>query len=174
MHQDDAVCYSSKLKLYARIFSSETQSAVCYINVLISSSKTQSVLQTSPDAINWTAADIGTSDIIFWKSVFWSTRHDTFIAIGDVKGYWPPDEKILSSSDGIIWTKIYNSTTMYSILFNEIQYLNKTTDKLEKTVEELNTTVAELKEMMTQMFYAPGMPGYLAAQSDFENLSIKK
>ena len=174
MHQDDAMCYSSKLKLYARIFSSETQSEVCFSSELngdvrISSSETQSVLQTSPDAVNWTAVDIRTSYTIFWKSLFWSTSREIFVAIGDAKGYCPPDKYAISSSDGINWTNTY-TTAIYSIFFDEIKALNKATEKM----DELTATVADLKEMVTQIFYAPGMPGCIEAQDDFENLAIKK
>ena len=47
---------------------------------------------------------------------------------------------------------------------NEIKKVVADSTELDK----LKATVAELKEMVTQMFYSPGMPGYYAAQEDFD------
>ena len=65
---------------------------------------------------------------------------------------------------------LYDSPPIY--LRVEIDRAKYTIMKLHKTAKELEIltqTVKELQEMVTEIYYAPGMPGYISAKESFEN-----
>jgi hypothetical protein len=47
--------------------------------------------------------------------------------------------------------------------------LNEELQEIKESNKNMKQTIEELKQMITEIYYAPNMPGYFLAKKDFEN-----
>jgi hypothetical protein len=147
-----SICYSPKLDIYVSVSKDTTG---------------QNDVRYSLDNKTWTPAIISKYDD--YNAVYWSATFNLFVITG-LNRY---SEKIeATSSDGIRWVIVSLDAKPFiqTIILEEV----KEVKEMKNTIEELKNNVADLKEIITQLLYAPGMPGYIQAREDFEKLTIKK
>jgi len=152
------VCYSPTLKIYVSLDDS-------------------GAFRNSSDGINWNRSYPCLGYKI--ESMYWNAQFNCFVVLGKE---WSLESlnvhRVKISIDGINWQEPFYGKAIFYIIFKGIKAMNTAIEEenkeMKKTIEELKGTVADLKEMITQMFYAPGMPGFIEAQKDFENIATKK
>ena len=144
-------CYSPKLNVYVSV-------------------DNLGLIRHSNDGNNWNPG-FRFPDYIA-DSLYWDSHCECFVLFGHYYGH---KKQIKISTDGLNWNEsAFICTPVFTGIKSLTSFIEEENREMKETINEMQNKIDDLEEKLTQIFYAPGMPGALEAQEDFEECVTKK
>jgi hypothetical protein len=105
------------------------------------------------------------------ESLYWDDHCECFVLFGH---YYTNKKKIKISTDGLNWIETgFICPQLFTGIKSLTSFIEEENREMKKNINEMQNKIDDLEEKLIQIFYAPGMPGALEAQEDFEECVTK-